>query len=111
MAISSKIANLRKERDLTQKELSDKLGINQSVLNRIEKGTRPVRDDELKAFADFFDVSADYLIGNEKNNTFIFNEDETRLLDGYRLLDDSKRQTLFSMLSFLTSQPNSVMRF
>jgi repressor LexA len=63
MDVGQKIVHLREERDLTQKELAEKLEFNRSVLNRIEKGTRPIRDDELKKVADFFDVSIDYLLG------------------------------------------------
>ena len=52
MNVSSKNSNLKRSRDLMQKELSDKVGINQSVLNRIEKGTRSIRDNALKTIAD-----------------------------------------------------------
>ena len=61
--IGNRIAKLREESELTQYELADKIKISKSVMNRIELGTRPVRDDELKAIALFFKVSADYLLG------------------------------------------------
>lgn len=48
---------------LTQLELSNKLDINNSVLSRIEAGKRPVEDNELIKFADFFEVDSDYLLG------------------------------------------------
>ena len=67
MSVSSRIMELRERRGLNQKELAENLKINRSVLNRIENGTRPVRDDELKIFADYFDVSADYLLGLSDN--------------------------------------------
>lgn len=65
MTIGNKLINLRKRDNLTQAELAEKLHINRSVLNRIELGTRPVRDDELVQLASFFNVSTDYLLGRE----------------------------------------------
>ncbi|MBR4695670.1 MAG: helix-turn-helix transcriptional regulator, partial [Selenomonadaceae bacterium] len=38
--------------DILQQELANTIGINVSVLSRIENGTRPVRDDELIKIAD-----------------------------------------------------------
>lgn len=63
MYVGKKVIQLREDKDLTQKELAESIDINRSVLNRIEQGTRPVRDDELKRLSDFFDVPSDYLLG------------------------------------------------
>ncbi|MCI1921936.1 MAG: helix-turn-helix domain-containing protein [Liquorilactobacillus nagelii] len=63
--IGLRIQSLRETFDLQQAELADKININRSVLNRIENGTRPLRDDEIKKIADFFEVSADYLLGRK----------------------------------------------
>lgn len=61
--IGNRIARLREKNKLTQYELANKIKISKSVMNRIELGTRPVRDDELKAFSILFKVSSDYLLG------------------------------------------------
>lgn len=63
MVLGYKIRKLREYHGLSQLELSKKFKISNSVLSRIEQGERSVRDDELLAFADFFDVSTDYLLG------------------------------------------------
>ena len=63
MRIGEQIAILREHRNISQKELAEHLGIHNSVLNRIELGSRPLRDDELARIAYFFNVSADYLLG------------------------------------------------
>ena len=65
MTVGDIIINLREAKELTQKELADRIGINRSVLNRIEQGTRPARDEEIKTIAQFFNVSTDYLLGND----------------------------------------------
>ena len=38
---------------MTQTELAEKMNISRSVLNRIEMGTRPIRETELLALAKF----------------------------------------------------------
>lgn len=65
--MSNRISELRQRNRLTQKELADKLNINYSVLSRIETGERAIRDDELLAIADFFNVTTDYLLGRSSN--------------------------------------------
>ena len=56
MSVSSKIITLREHCGLNQKELAENLHMNRSVLNRIENGTRPVRDDEQKKLLSGFDT-------------------------------------------------------
>lgn len=71
MSISGdRIKKLREELELSQIELSERMGINNSVLSRIESGKRPIQDSELIAFSDFFDVKSDYILGrtNRRNN-------------------------------------------
>ncbi|MEK4732836.1 helix-turn-helix domain-containing protein [Paenibacillus sp. FSL L8-0641] len=58
-----RIKLLREERGLSQLELAERIGINNSVLSRIESGKRAIEDKELNVFADFFEVSGDYLLG------------------------------------------------
>lgn len=63
MITGERIRNIREDKDILQQELADAVGINVSVLSRIEKGTRQLRDDELVKIADKLNVSVDYLLG------------------------------------------------
>lgn len=63
MIIGERIRNIREDEDILQQELADAVGINVSVLSRIEKGTRQLRDDELIKIADKLNVTTDYLLG------------------------------------------------
>ena len=69
MKTYEKIKQLRENREITQKEISNALDINVSVYNKIEPGIRPLREEELTAIADFFNVSIDYLTGRTDNPT------------------------------------------
>lgn len=62
MTIGQRIVNLREEKGLSQIELATLVKINRSVMNRIERGLRAVRDDELVAIANCLGVSTDYIL-------------------------------------------------
>lgn len=62
MSTGERIRNTREDLDILQQELADAVGINVSVLSRIEKGTRAIRDDELAKIAKKLHVSSDYLL-------------------------------------------------
>ena len=57
------ITFLRKERGLSQKQVSTDLGISQALLSHYEKGIRECGLDFLIKAADYFEVSCDYLLG------------------------------------------------
>lgn len=96
MNVNTRIKNLREEFNIDQKTLADKIGLNASVMNRIELGTRPVRDEELSKIADYFGVSVDYLLGRtnirnyEENTIAAHTDDRTQQLseEGRKRLDD-----------------------
>jgi transcriptional regulator with XRE-family HTH domain len=54
---------MRNSINLPQIKLAAVLGISQSALNRYEHNQAKVPDDVIVAYADYFDVSADYILG------------------------------------------------
>ena len=56
---------LRLESGLTQQELAPKIGISSSAIGMLEKGYREPTGTALVAYANFFGVSLDYLMGRE----------------------------------------------
>mgnify|MGYP001851792497 FL=1 len=56
---------LRLESGLTQQELAPKIGISSSAIGMLEKGYREPTGTTLVAYANFFGVSLDYLMGRE----------------------------------------------
>jgi len=60
---ASRIKKLRKQKNLSQKELGEALGLTQKAISTIENGNRTTTIEKLILLAKFFDVSADYLLG------------------------------------------------
>ncbi len=65
MKFSEKAKNLRSEAGLTQQQLSKFLGITASAIGYLENGQRDPTGSTLIAYAKYFDVSIDSLVGLE----------------------------------------------
>lgn len=62
--LGQRIKQLREERGITQRELRDYFGYKETrSIQRIESGETAVDHVKLVQIADFFGVSADYLLG------------------------------------------------
>lgn len=62
-SISTRLVSLRKEKNLSQKEAAENLGVSQALLSHYEKGIRECGLDFLCRASTFYDVSTDYLLG------------------------------------------------
>ena len=63
--LGTKLKNLRKERNLTQNELSQKLGFSERYVAKIESGVKPSME-AFKKLAQFFDIPIEYLISENE---------------------------------------------
>ena len=99
MRIGEKISYLREQREVLQKDLARAINIDPVVLNRIEKGKRSIRGEELKAIANYFNVTTDYLLDNEINQEPDFSNDEIELIYEYRSLNDNDKNFTRQMIS------------
>ena len=62
-----RLKELRSKRKITQLKMSIDLNMNQNTLSRYESGTRQADYNTLILFADYFNVSLDYLFGRTDN--------------------------------------------
>jgi transcriptional regulator with XRE-family HTH domain len=94
---------LRKEKELTQDELSQKLGVSKSSIAMWETGQRLPSPDVYELIADFFNVDIDYLYGRTDIRQRIrFDENgnlqrtltasESKLLDAFDHLNQDGQQ-------------------
>lgn len=57
------LKQLRLQRGYTIVQLCDKISMNQNTYSKYERDERDVSTDTIRMFADFYHVSADYLLG------------------------------------------------
>ena len=62
---AERFKELRLEKNLSMKELSNKIKISDATISRWKNGINDIKGDQLIIVAKFFGVSADYLIGLE----------------------------------------------
>jgi len=65
-----RLRELRKKRRISQVTLALDLNMNQNTISRYETEERQADYETLIAFADYFHVSIDYLLGRTEDPTF-----------------------------------------
>lgn len=83
-----KLAQLREKRGLTQEDLAKKLGLSRAALSHYETGRREPDYDTLKHFADFFEVSIDFLLGRTVKENSALDHDVAQFVDALELSDE-----------------------
>ena len=63
MNYADRIRSLRQDNDLTQKQVADMLGIAQTTYSQYELEKRPLPIEYLIALCEYYNVSADYMLG------------------------------------------------
>ena len=93
----NRLRELRRERQLTQKQLAEKLGLSQQVVGYYENEINQPAPDMLIRIADFFNCSIDYLVGREDDfgnitvqaasSAPVLSAEERELLENFRAVD------------------------
>jgi len=65
MDFKERLVELRKDKELSQRQLSKQTGISISTIEKWEMGNREPNAHTLKILAKFFNVTAGYLLGLE----------------------------------------------
>ena len=94
-----RLTDLRREKNLSQKEAASCLGVSQALLSHYEKGIRECKLDFLKKACDYYDVTSDYLLGLSDNRHGL-----NEIYTAEELASDSevKFKTIFRALVSLT---------
>ena len=61
-----RLRQLRLEAGLQQKELGEQMGLSNNAIGMMERGNRGTTIENVVRLAEFFHVSADYLLGLEE---------------------------------------------
>jgi transcriptional regulator with XRE-family HTH domain len=98
--VSERIKTLRESIRFSQKDLAAKLGISQSGVNRHENRQSEASYETLLRYADFFDVSLDYIYGRT-------NQPQGRLYDFKPKIEDNEEMQEFIEMCFDPDSPMS----
>ena len=103
---AKKLKELRAEKNLTQKQLAEKLILSKNSICEYEKGRSEPNIETLIKLADILDCSIDYLVGRFDDFGIIdlkpdIGKDETFLVSSFKRMSERSRDFLLSTLHFL----------
>ena len=106
MNIGQIIRRLRRDKDITQKELGKAVGVAESTISLYESGRNIPDLNMMRKLAIFFNVSLDYLAGDSvAEEVTDYNPGlsavELELLTGFRALSDTAKQAVLNLISNL----------
>lgn len=110
MNIGEKISKLRQEYNLNKEELANRLGYGKSIITYWEKNERTPNAQAIIALADFFQVSADYLLGRSDDysvNTISssdLSDDQQYIVTEYNKLSSSDKQKIVNYMAICTAR-------
>ena len=103
-----RLRKLREEQGLSQQKLAKYIGTTQQNIHRYENGYNEPDIATLTALANFFHTSIDYLVENtdirhkiEAVSPFDLNTEESLLVEKYRKLRPTARQSILIMMDEL----------
>ena len=92
--IGDTIILLRKQKEWSQTELANKVGVSREIISKYEKGNVTPSVEVAKKIADAFEVSLDYLVGEGQNSSF--DKKTVKRLQAIENLDgDTKEKVYF----------------
>lgn len=78
---SERIKELRRNRNMSQQDLADRLDVNKVTVSQYERGVRRPNIDVVSALCDIFNVSTDYLLGEDDVTLRFVNGEGLKKLD------------------------------
>lgn len=105
-SIGARIAHLRKDRGLTQKELADQLDVSQPVVSDYENDVIRIPADVVIQLAAVLNVSSDELLGLKGNDTTkgILNRRLNRCLVAIKKLSKRDQEALLRTIDAFVSK-------
>lgn len=98
------LKQLRKSRNLTQQELADIIGVEQSSIGKYEGKDKKIPSDAVKErIADYFGVSIDFLMGRSEvdPDAVIYDYQTLDLINRFSVLPPERKRQLIEYAQFL----------
>lgn len=101
MAFSKILRDLRETNSLSQKEVAEACNLSTQCISALETGTRNPTGSTIKTLAEYFQVTADYLLEIEDDfgqksipTPSTYSAEERKLIEDYRTLSPALKKML-----------------
>lgn len=114
MSFYETLSSLMKKRNVTAKQLSEKLKIGKNQFKYWKDNGNIPNGETLISLADYFDCSVDYLLGREETKKAAVLSVESsdtkkeQLIKNYELLNDEGQEDLLDYSEMLASNPRKI---
>ena len=108
--LSERIIELRKQKEYSQQELADKVGISRAQMNRYENQAVQPPADVLKKLADVLGTSLDYLVSGASGEKAKASLKDVKMLEQYKVLatlPDGEKNVILRVLDALIREYNT----
>ncbi len=95
--IGNRIALLLKQQDMTQRDLAERICVDETIISRYISGEREIKSNVLANIATALNTTSDYLLGIEKEG-FSFPGIKRVLARNSKSLTDSEKKQLIDAL-------------
>ena len=107
MEFSERLKKLRKQAQLTQVDVAEKLGISQPAYASWERGVKKPTQKNLVKIAQVLNVSVDYLVGNsEENSDELDNMELLFRMNSKGLTEEEKEVFKKELIEFMEERKN-----
>lgn len=112
MGIGQRMQRLREEDGMTQEEMGEKLGVSQGTVSQWESGKRVPGGEAVKAMAELFDTTADFILGIVDEEIKLvpyfrgLKEEEELLMQAYAQLTGRQKRIVEELVSSLADMNN-----
>ena len=98
------LKDLRTKKGVYQKDVAKYLGVDRTTYVKYERGYSEPNLDTIKKLANYFDVTVDFLLGEENTLDSQFNEIEFALYGEVKELTDEQKQDILDYARFKKEQ-------
>jgi len=98
MTLGDKITMLRKQKNLSQGDLADKIGISRDAIGKYERGDIMPTADKAKKMADLLGVSLDFLMSDAAKEEAVIDKDMIYRMQEVQKLPDSDKDKITSII-------------
>ena len=106
MTVDQRMKAIQTDSDIKIRALAPRLGVSEHALGSYLNGSRTVPYDVLIKFAQYFHVSADYLLGltDEPLPPFSVSVSEQNLIERFRTLGKEQKELILQNIDLMTQQ-------
>ncbi|WP_243526865.1 helix-turn-helix domain-containing protein [Bacillus pseudomycoides] len=111
------IKKLRREKNITQEQLGNAIGVSKMAISYFEKGKKAPGRETLEKIADYFNITTDYLLGRSDDSELteyeskVVTEEGNNIIKLIETLPKEERQKAWEQLemyvNYIKSKKNS----